>query len=145
MRGYSGLRHLPLRFTCPAPQVGAQRFRLSSFVMASPTLSSRIEAELTLGQAAAAGNPGRARVCARRAAGWAIQAWYQQREGPGWRGDAMKQLLRLRADPAVPAALRAAAERLTTKVDYDHQLPFTDDPLEDARGIIEWVFREDNG
>ena len=103
------------------------------------TLPARIEAELALGRASAADNPGRARVCARRAAGWAIRAWYQQREGPGWGGDAMKQLHRLRADPAVPPALRAAAERLTTMVDPDHRLPFADDPLEDARGIVEWV------
>lgn len=110
--------------------------------MSLPDLHSRINAELALGRASAAGNPGRARVCARRAAGWAIQAWYQQREGPGWGGDAMKQLVRLRADPAVPAALRAAAERLTTKVDHAHQLPFTDDPLEDARAIVEWTMAE---
>jgi hypothetical protein len=107
--------------------------------MSSSTLSSRIASELALGQAAAATSPGKARVCARRAAGWAIRAWYQQREGPGWGGDAMKQLHWLRADPAVPAALRAAAERLTTKVDLEHRLPFTDDALEDARGIIAWV------
>ena len=102
-------------------------------------LPARIDAELALGRAAVAGNPGRARVCARRAAGWAIRAWYRAREGPGWGGDAMKQLHRLRADPAVPPALRAAAERLTTQVDHEHQLPFRDDPLEDARAIIAHV------
>jgi hypothetical protein len=102
-------------------------------------LRARIDAELALGRAVAASNPGRARVCARRAAGWAIQAWYQAREGQGWTGDAMKQLARLGADPAAPAALRAAAERLSTKVDREHQLPFDNDPLEDARLIIEWM------
>jgi len=107
--------------------------------MSSPTLASRIASELALGRASAPTNPGRARVCARRAAGWAIRAWYQQRDGPGWSGDALKQLIRLRADPAVPAALHAAAERLTAKVDLEHQLPFTNDPLEDARGIIAWA------
>ena len=104
-------------------------------------LRTRIEAELARGHAAEAGNPGRARVCARRAAGWAVRAWYQQREGPGWGGDALKQLHRLRAEPAVPTALRAAAERLTTKVGHEHQLPFSDDPLADARGIVAWVER----
>ena len=116
-----------------------------SFVMSSSTLSSRIASELALGQAATAANPGRARVCARRAAGWAIRAWYQAREGPAWSGDAMKQLHRLRADAAAPAALREAAERLTTRVDHDHQLPFDNDPLEDARGIIEWSGMKKDG
>jgi hypothetical protein len=104
-----------------------------------PDLRSRIETELTLGRASAASNPGRARVCARRAAGWAIQAWYQGREGPGWSGDAMKQLNRLRADPAAPDAPRRAAERLSTKVDREHRLPFDHDPIDDASVIIEWA------
>jgi len=51
----------------------------------------------------------------------------------------LKQLNRLRADPEVPEALRAAAGRLCTRVDHDHQLPFDDDPLEDARAIVEWA------
>jgi hypothetical protein len=100
-------------------------------------LAERIEVELALGrEAAAAGNAGRARVCARRAAGWAIQDWYQRREGGGWAGDALKQLLRLQGDAAVPPPVRQAAERLSTKVGLDHRLPFDDDALEDARKII---------
>src|SRR5713226_4268553 len=102
-------------------------------------IRTRINSELALGRASAASSPGRARVCARRAAGWAIQAWYQEREGAGWSGDAMKQLNRLRADPAVPEALRGAAERLSTRVDREHRLPFNHDPIEDAVLIIEWV------
>ena len=107
--------------------------------MAASDLLTLIEAELAMGRASAANNPGKARVCARRAAGWAIQAWYQAREGPGWSGDAMKQLNRLRADPAVPEAPRAAAERLSTKVDREHRLPFKEDALDDAGVIIEWA------
>jgi hypothetical protein len=102
-------------------------------------LRRRIAAELAQGRAVPASNPGRARVCARRAAGWAVRAWYQQRDGPGWTGDALQQLHRLRADPAVPEALRAAAARLSTKVDHDHQLPFDKPPLDDAGVIIAWV------
>lgn len=102
--------------------------------------ATRIAQELSAArQAQQAGNPGRARVCARRAAGWAIRAWYQAREGAGWGGDAMKQLQRLAADPAASATARAAAQRLLTKVDLDHKLPFDEDPLDDARVIIEAV------
>ena len=104
------------------------------------TAPSRIDHELAAArEAQAAQNPGRARVCARRAAGWAVRAWYQAREGSGWGGDAMKQLTRLRADAGVPEAVRQAATRLLTKVDLDHTLPFDDDPVEDARRIIAHV------
>ena len=104
------------------------------------SLRTRIDNELALGrEAAAVGNAGRARVCARRAAGWAIQAWYQRQEGMGWAGDALNQLQRLQSDAAVPPPVRQAAERLSTKVGVDHRLPFDDDALEDARKIIEYV------
>jgi hypothetical protein len=99
-----------------------------------------ISAELAAGRhAQQSGNPGRARVCARRAAGLGIKAWYQRRGDSRWRGDAMRQLARLRGDPVTPAPVRAAAERLTTKVDLDHQLPFDDDPLADAELILAFV------
>ncbi|MGH2523812.1 MAG: hypothetical protein ACRDH2_15005, partial [Anaerolineales bacterium] len=68
-------------------------------------MNEAIEKELARAQEAReAGNEGQARVCARRAAGLAIRAWYQQRDGPGWGGDAMKQLGRLQADERVPEA-----------------------------------------
>ncbi len=87
-------------------------------------------------QARAAGNAGKARVCARRAAGLAIRAHYQRTRGAGWGGDAYAQLVYLREDEQADDALRAAAARLTTKVDHDHQLPFDEDPLDDARRIV---------
>ncbi len=85
------------------------------------------------------GNIGKARVRARRAAGRAICAWYERRLEIGWRGDALKQLHHLRSDGLAPEPVREAARRLMTKVDFDHRLPFDDDPLEDARAIIEFV------
>jgi hypothetical protein len=90
-------------------------------------------------KARAMGNEGQARVCARRAAGIAIREWYRRRLGTGWHGDALKQLQRLQADALAPENVREAARRLTTRVDFDHTLPFEDDPLEDARGIVEFV------
>ena len=103
-------------------------------------IEARIEAEMEAVEVALGeGNWGRARVCARRAAGLGIRAWYQRQAGPGWGGDAMTQLVRLRADPAAPLAVRQAAGRLTTKVDLNHQLPFDDAPLEDAQRILAFV------
>ena len=109
-------------------------------------LNDRIESELTAAETAwSTGNPGRARVCARRAAGLGIRAYYQRRDGPAWSGDAMKQLIRLRMDPAAPAPVRLAAERLTTQVDLDHQLPFDEAPIEDARRILNFVAPQPRG
>ena len=103
-------------------------------------LPPRIEQELMAARLAqAAANAGRARVCARRAAGWAVRAWYQAREGPGWAGDALKQLRRLSADAAAPEAVRQAAARLVTKVDHEHRVPFDDDPVVDAEKIVSFV------
>lgn len=101
------------------------------------TDAEKIEQELTQARRAReAGNEGQARVCARRAAGLAIKAWYQRRDGPGWGGDALTQLKRLQGDESVPEHIRQAAMRLTTKVDFEHKLPFEEDAVEDARGII---------
>lgn len=103
-------------------------------------MATDIEAELAQAQKAReAGNEGQARVCARRAAGIATREWYRRRLGMGWHGDALKQLQRLQADPLAPEIVRKAAQRLTTRVDFDHTLPFEDDPIEDARGIVEFV------
>lgn len=84
-------------------------------------------------RAQTAGNPGRARVCARRAAGWTLRAI------SGISGDAIKQLKWLRDQASAPEAVRAAAARLTTKVGHDHALPFPDDPIVDAQTIIAFV------
>jgi hypothetical protein len=98
---------------------------------------NKIQQELEMAaQARAAGNEGKARVCARRAAGLAIREHYRRARGAGWGGDAYAQLVHLREDDQADAALRAAAARLTTKVDHDHQLPFSQDPLDDARLIV---------
>ena len=99
-----------------------------------------IENELQRARAAQQnGKAGRARVCARRAAGMAIREFYRKREGAGWGGDAMKQLQHLQADESVPEEIRQAAERLTTKVDENHQLPFANDPVEDAELIVKFA------
>lgn len=100
----------------------------------------RLERELHHALAAQAeGNAGKARVCARRAAGLAIRAYYRRVDGTPWGGDAMTQLNRMQTDTAVPELVRAAAARLSTKVDFDHQLPFEQDAIEDARRIVAWA------
>jgi len=105
-------------------------------------LCTRIEVELELAQAArGVGNEGRARVCARRAAGLAAGAYLERHAGnPSGRNahEALRHLARLES---LPDSLRAAARRLTVRVDQDFKLPHAQDPLEDARTLIEGLLQ----
>jgi hypothetical protein len=81
----------------------------------------------------AAGNEGRARVCARRAAGFALAA----SAGITGRPNAYESLRRAARAPALSDAVREAAARLCVRVTEAHRLPHLEDPLEDARLIVE--------
>ncbi len=90
-------------------------------------------------------NEGRARVCARRAAGWAIEGLYDAGEAePLAEANAYRYLQWFAGQEQFPENLRNAANRLTTKVDEDFNLPFEEDPLEDAELIVGWVFAQDD-
>jgi hypothetical protein len=84
----------------------------------------------------ARGNEGRARVCARRAAGWAVAIFRQQRFGAETHHNAYQQLRWFRKLENIPAELRKAADRLTTHVTPSHDLPHQQDPLQDAEMIV---------
>lgn len=90
------------------------------------------------------GREGRARVCARRAAGWAVLSLYRRmvsRIAPS----SVVSLLRWYSDFApAPADLRLAARRLTVAVTSDHSLPHPEDPLDDARRIVEALLETDD-
>jgi hypothetical protein len=101
---------------------------------------ARIEAELAYARVARVhGKEGRARVCARRAAGWAIAAYYPN---SGRRG-AYLFLRWLGSNIEVSKDLRSAAGRLTEQVTEDHELPHSEDPLKDAEIIVVGLLGED--
>jgi len=82
------------------------------------------------------GNEGRVRVCARRAAGWAV-GWYVEPHSLAEpHTNALEHLKWLAKSSDVSNELREAAIRLTTKVDKDGKLPFREDPITDAHLII---------
>lgn len=82
-------------------------------------------------------NGGKARVSCRRAVGAAVRLWLKdQAEPPAWGQSAISQLRTLVGEPSIPATVRHAAARLSTTVDKEHNLPFDNDPLEDAEIII---------
>lgn len=111
--------------------------------MKKNSLLERIKLEL--GQAElfrARGKEGRARVCARRAAGWAVAAFRQQRSGVETHPNAYHQLRWFRNLEDMPIELRKAADRLTTRVTPSHELPHWQDPLEDAEMIVQALLEE---
>ena len=86
-----------------------------------------------------AGNDGKARVCARRAAGQAITWYVSKHPRTDWRQDAMSQLEGLKNDEAFPQNVRDAALRLTAKISLTFEYPFSTNPIDDAKIIIEAI------
>lgn len=103
-------------------------------------LMQQIRSEMQAAYAArAAGGEGRARVCARRAAGWSL---LHKSTGSGEvkLGNAVELLKQLEADAGAGESIRAAARRLTTRLTPEHTLPFDEDPLLDAECVIHFAF-----
>ncbi len=108
--------------------------------MTKETTLQLVDKELaTARQAAAAGNDGMVRVCARRAAGAAIAFWLQFNERPGWRADAMSRIRQLEADPSFPPDVRQAATRLIAKVTPQFSPQYSTDPIDDSSIIIRHI------
>ena len=78
-------------------------------------------------------NEGMARVCARRAAGWAAQEFLKHEGIQLRKGSAYDALKLLVSYPGLPPELQAAAEHLTTKVSEEFTLPENIDLVADAR------------
>ena len=101
-----------------------------------------IEEELsTAARAQSTGNNGMMRVCARRAAGIAIQHWLELHPHPDWGTDAMNRLRNLQHQDTIPQDVRDAAERLTSKVTRDFTYSSTSNPIRDANRIIDYMLR----
>jgi len=93
-------------------------------------------------QSRARGNEGRARVCARRAAGLAIQIYRNRSANVNHPVSAYNLLRWFASLPGVEEDLRASAERLAMRVTREHVLPHPQDPLADAmfliQGLSDW-------
>ncbi len=108
--------------------------------MISEATRERIEAEFGRAERARAeGNEGMARVCARRAAGLALAGDEHGRPSGRPGPSAVDRLQALAADDSAPAEVREAAARLTGRITLEHNLPFEQDPLDDARLIVRHV------
>jgi hypothetical protein len=111
--------------------------------MKENSLLDRIKLELDQADLLRAqGREGRARVCARRAAGWAVAVFRQQRSGVETHPNAYHQLRWVQKLEDMPIELRKAADRLTTHVTLSHELPHREDPLKDAEIIVRALLNE---
>lgn len=102
------------------------------------SIAEQAARELTRAQAARfQGQEGRARVCARRAAGWAASAYFRRVTGTAAPRSALSLLKWLQQAGTVDEEIRNAAMRLTEHVTPSFEQPFKEDPLEDARRIVD--------
>ncbi len=98
---------------------------------------AEVEREMDLaGEARRNGREGRARVCARRAAGRAVAVFHERKTGVRPQANYYRLLRWFQQVDDVPDPLKEAAARLTTRVRPDYTLPHPDDPLQDARTLI---------
>jgi hypothetical protein len=116
---------------------------------ALPGWQSNARAELAQAEAArAAGFEGRARVCARRAAGH-IAGEYLRRRGLPLRGlpfadpSAYSRLRYLQTLPGLSSAAQAAVALLITRLQPDFTLPQPADLLAEARRLAQELLGED--
>jgi hypothetical protein len=81
------------------------------------------------------GNEGRARVCARRAAGIAAREYLTRRNHPVPSASAYEILKLLTTLPDLPPDLRPVIVHLTMRVTEEFQLPIEADLIEEARHL----------
>ncbi len=101
---------------------------------------AEIESELERAiQARASGKEGRARVCARRAAGIAIREYLARRGINPPTRSALDLLERLKDDPLLPPDLKLLANHLSLRVTEEFKLPIEADLIAEARQLCEWL------
>lgn len=105
---------------------------------------AKIARELEQGMAARqAGQEGRARVCARRAAGAAIREYLELRDQPSPGMSAYDLLAYLQQLSDVSPEIRQSAGHLLARVDENYALPIEADLLLEARRLAEELDRMD--
>lgn len=105
--------------------------------MFSPEVQDEIEAELRMAETARqTGNEGRARVCARRAAGVAIRQYLLSRRLPASGRSAHDGLRALRDLPHLPDDVRQVTSHLLMHVNEEHTLPVEVDLIAETRWLV---------
>jgi hypothetical protein len=104
----------------------------------------QIQEELLLAkQSRKEGNEGRARVCARRAAGAAVQLFLSQEDNRKQTDNTFQSLRTFRGREHLPDRVHLAVCRLTQRVNQDYQLPAEVDLIEEAGIVINYLGLDD--
>ena len=108
--------------------------------MTPPDSRIQIQEELLLAkQSRKEGNEGRARVCARRAAGAAVQLYLTKEGDQNQIDNAFQSLNAFRCREKLPNRVHLAINRVTQRVNEDHQLPEEVDLIEEAGIVINFL------
>lgn len=91
------------------------------------------------------GNEGRARVCARRAAGSAAKLFLQRKGLISGSESALRSLILLGAETELPSRIKKAVSWLIRRVDQDYNLPDEIDLIQEAHLVLEYLEGEDPG
>lgn len=106
--------------------------------------SSEISHELEKShQARALGLEGRARVCARRAAGMAVRMYFKRRGFEAEVSNYYTLLEKLIEIEPLPQSAKASAKHLLLRVDENYHLPPEIDLIADAENLITALSREE--
>ena len=87
--------------------------------------------------ARASGNEGKARVCARRAAGAAAREYFARRNSPSGQESAYYNLQRLQDQMDVPAHTRQIAAHFLERITEEHALPSEADLIFEAHRLAD--------
>ena len=100
----------------------------------------QVQGELLLAkQSRKEGNEGRARVCARRAAGTAAQLFLDRHKKIVKSENTFQSLKTLKNTEELPERVQLAVSRLIQRVNEDHQLPPEIDLIHEARLVIQFL------
>ncbi len=106
--------------------------------MKAPKL--QIKEELLLAkQSRQEGNEGRARVCARRAAGAAVKEYFAKKGINQKQENAIQSLLIFGQMEPLPDRVQAALNSLVQRVNLDHEMPADVDLIQEAGVVIEYI------
>lgn len=85
-------------------------------------------------------NEGKSRVCARRAVGFAISAYYAENSLRVGEMNAMSLIRSLRNEPGLPGHVEQALDALVMRVSPDHDLPDEVDLISSAQVVFDHLF-----
>lgn len=104
-------------------------------------IQDKVQRELNMAhQARDEGYEGRARVCARRAAGFAVKHYLQQRDVKPPTNNAYGLLENLESTSGLPQEIQKSLHFLTLRVNEDHELPQEADLIQESKTLIKFLF-----